>query len=291
MNKILGHQKIWQQLTQAQQLNRLGSALLFLGSEGIGKFLVAEQLAQLLLCENPTHEAADDTCPSCILLKQKQHPDLQVIENDGIIKIESIRQLLEQARFAPYLNKAKVIIIRDAHNMNVAASNALLKLLEEPPSQYYFILTSHSVGKILATIRSRCQKYYFQPLTQADLKIILENQNKDFPQAWLQLGSPGLILNWLKNQELTERPFWQNFLQHPQKIGAEQIFTILQEYKKCEDQKSFFYNLLFKISEQLKLQPNMDLMLLTERIHELQRMQVLNLNSSLSLEYLLTSSS
>ncbi len=140
---ILGHKKEIALLQKAIQENKLAHAYLFSGIEGIGKYTVALGLAKALECKS----------------------DLQILEPQGTtIKIEAIRELKETAYLHPLEGKAKMILIDQADTLTDAAANALLKILEEPPSQTYFILITPKPLKLLPTIRSRCQNLEFSPL-------------------------------------------------------------------------------------------------------------------------------
>jgi DNA polymerase-3 subunit delta' len=115
-----------------------------------------------------------DKCPSCLKIDKDQHPDVHVIDSEGAeIKIECIRQLQSQISFKPYEGKKKVFIIKNAHNLNVASSNAFLKTLEESPGESLIILVSEKPSLLLKTIISRCQLLKFNPLARPELEEIL----------------------------------------------------------------------------------------------------------------------
>lgn len=154
-------QPAWQQLLRSRQQNRLPHAVLLVGPDGIGKRLLAERLAALLLCEQPT--AAGEVCgqcPACGWLRAGSHPDLTVVEPDETgkaIKIDQVRALGVELGMTSHGGLHKVAIIAPAHAMNVNAANSLLKTLEEPTPRTLLILLSASPGRLPATVRSRCQ--------------------------------------------------------------------------------------------------------------------------------------
>jgi len=132
--------------------------------------MVAKGLAQALVCE--VSEQACGECPSCLRIEKEQCESLLLLKPEGQqIKIEQSREVV---RFISLklLGKARVIIIDDAQKLNPQASNALLKSLEEPPENTYFILTASSQAHMLSTIRSRCQSMRFAPLSESDLRAI-----------------------------------------------------------------------------------------------------------------------
>jgi DNA polymerase-3 subunit delta' len=156
------------------QNQKLPHALLFKGKEGIGKRTFAMQFAKAYLCNTPLeNNLACDTCSSCQWFPLS-HPDFKYIapieneEDDTSVKrktvrkknilIHQIRELSEYCELSTHQGKGRrVVLIEPADQLNENASNALLKILEEPPEDTLFILVSSHTQKLIATIRSRCQ--------------------------------------------------------------------------------------------------------------------------------------
>ena len=144
-------------------------ALLLTGREGIGKRTFALALARSLLCEDAAADGlACGVCASCRYVQAGQHPDLRLVEpieidDDNVaspslwITIAHVRALIDWAQLTSHRHVAKVAVIVPAERMNVAAANAMLKTLEEPPPGTYLILVAHQPGRLPATVRSRCQ--------------------------------------------------------------------------------------------------------------------------------------
>lgn len=110
-------------------------------------------------------------CAACRKIQSDNHPDLHWLKPKGTaIKIGQIRELAARIILKPYEANYRVIIIADAHKMNAAAANALLKLLEEPPARTLFILTAPQPGDLLPTVASRCQHIRFNPISRAKLQ-------------------------------------------------------------------------------------------------------------------------
>jgi len=150
--------------------SRLAGGYLFCGPQGIGKKMTAVALAKTLNCQEGALDACGK-CPSCLKIEKKQHPDVHLLEFDGDeIKIEYIRQLQRDASLRPYEGKKMVFIIDNAHNLTPDASNALLKILEEPPKSCLIILISDKPGLLFRTIVSRCKVMKFSPLARSALK-------------------------------------------------------------------------------------------------------------------------
>lgn len=171
---IYGHQPQITKLKEAIEKNRLPHAMLFVGPESIGKKKVAFALAQRLLCENPPpHQfQACGVCPSCIRVAKNQSENLRLIEPEGQnIKIDQTRDVIQFLSLANF-DRNRVIIIDQTHLMNPQAANALLKILEEPAQNVYFILIAPEADSVLPTIRSRSHVIRFSALTTTDLKSI-----------------------------------------------------------------------------------------------------------------------
>ena len=178
---IRGHDRPIAILKKYIQSRRIPSALLFLGPGGIGKGMVARALAGALNCTEESSGACG-RCPSCLKIEKGQHPDFYIIgssddKNNGdtsAVKIEQIRQLQNRISLKAYEAKFKVVIIENAHNLTAESSNALLKVLEEPPPDTVFIIISSKASLLFKTIISRCQILRFSALPPAELEIILK---------------------------------------------------------------------------------------------------------------------
>ncbi|MEX3605980.1 MAG: DNA polymerase III subunit delta' [Burkholderia sp.] len=158
-------------------------ALLLHGQAGIGKLHFAQHLAQGFLCESPLPR--DDNpcgkCTACTWFEQGNHPDYRIVLPEGLagevsgaaadeggkktrtpskeIKIEQVRGLLDFVGVSSHRGGARVVVLYSAEALNVAAANALLKTLEEPPSGVLFLLVSARLDRLLPTIISRCQQW------------------------------------------------------------------------------------------------------------------------------------
>ena len=156
--KIIGNNQIKENLKKALQNGTLSHSYLFVGLKGIGKKLLAIELAKQILN-----------------MQSETHPDLAIIEPEGNnIKIEQIRLLQKKIQEKPILSDKKVYIINDAETMTVEAQNCLLKTLEEPPEFATIILIGSNENSFLPTIKSRCMIIRFRPIEDSDLKKYLE---------------------------------------------------------------------------------------------------------------------
>jgi DNA polymerase-3 subunit delta' len=157
------------QLPQKSQLlkqideNRLPHAILLTGVPDIGKKAFAFAMGSQLLCKDPKAGLACNSCAACRLLQAGSHPDLRIVrpEKSKLIVVAQIRDLIDWANQTSQQGGAKVAILYPAEKMNVQSANALLKCLEEPGSRSFFLLVTDQPGRLLSTIRSRCQKVEF----------------------------------------------------------------------------------------------------------------------------------
>lgn len=173
---LVGHRKQIEQLGQMRLSHRWPHALLLVGPSGSGKKKVALACAQALVCESPAEDWGCGRCGPCLRIEKQQSESLTLIEPDRNlarpnIKVEQIRTLLEELSLKA-LSRARVVIVDDAHLMNAQAANALLKELEEPSENVYFILIATDLHQLMATIRSRLQVMRFSALSYDEIKKI-----------------------------------------------------------------------------------------------------------------------
>ncbi len=194
---VVGHRRPIQILQKEIKGGRVHHAYLFTGMEGIGKRLVALNMAKALNCINQEGEACDH-CNSCVRMDKGLHPDLIMIAPEGeTIKIQQVRDLQREVAFKPYEARCRVIIVDGAERMTREAANAFLKTLEEPPPWTTIILLATNVEALPPTISSRCQRIRFNPLHQEEVRQILAHhlsENDAYVLASLAGGSPGRIL-------------------------------------------------------------------------------------------------
>ncbi len=163
--EIIGHDRQIEYLRNAMRNGRVAHAYLFLGKEGIGKELVALNLAKALNCLRGSQDPCDE-CRSCLKVEHRNHPDVLLVEPQGQwIRIDQIRDLQRELSHRPYEGKRRVCILTDSDRMRQEAANALLKILEEPPLHTVIILLAANVDLIPPTIVSRCQRIPFNPLS------------------------------------------------------------------------------------------------------------------------------
>lgn len=155
------HHEEMQRLLDQHAAGRLPHALLLGGSAGIGKYRLAQSLAQALLCRRPSGGLACGECDACHLSAAGTHPDAHVLAPEAgsqTIKIDQVRRLVEFCARTAHHGGGRVALIAPAEALNRNAQNALLKTLEEPGEGLVLLLVSHQPSLLLPTIRSRCQQ-------------------------------------------------------------------------------------------------------------------------------------
>lgn len=168
---------VFRQLQNSFEHGRLAHAYLFEGDQGTGKAELALWFAKHMFCLNLQNEMPCEKCNNCLRITSKDHPDVVEIEPDGqSIKVDQIRALQSELAKSGFESAKKVVIIHQAEKMNSNSANSLLKFLEEPPANFMIILETQSLGKILPTIRSRCQTIHFQALSTERLQSRLESE-------------------------------------------------------------------------------------------------------------------
>lgn len=233
--KVRGHEQNKIVLSQFLQGERATPALLFYGPSGVGKHYLAEQFAKSFLCQgNPEVE---DDCPSCRAFKAGTHPDFikvaQLAPGKELL-MEQIKDMSRQAAYAPTLSNHKVCIIDGADFMKAAAANSLLKLLEEPPDFWLFILIATDVNRLLPTILSRVISRRFDGLEARDVAAILAEKQVENPEilASLAAGSPGKALELNELDALLWRERALYVLEHSEEVQVMQFMNGLPWLEK-----------------------------------------------------------
>lgn len=204
-DEVLGHQQNKEFLQKLLKPGSRPHALLFYGMGGIGKKMLALHFAKTFLCKSAGKKPCG-ICESCRLMDIENnsfaHPDFYLLtaeEAGKDIKIEQVKEMAKQAAFAPVLSEHKVCIIDDAGQMTAEAANSLLKLLEEPPPGWLFILITQQAERLLPTVLSRVVRLRFDAPDSSAVQQILKakgiTQNIQVLAA-LAGGSPGRALSY-----------------------------------------------------------------------------------------------
>lgn len=232
---IIGNDKLKKELIHSVEINKTSHSYLFIGTEGIGKKLIAEEFAKMLLAVKDTENS----------------PDFSIIEPDGnSIKIEQIREFQKKVSEKPIISNKKVYIINDSDKMTVEAQNCLLKTLEEPPEFVTIILIGSNENSFLSTIKSRCMILHFEKISDEQIQKYLQDNHQTEINSKIMLeacqGSIGKTLEIKDKQELyqnTEQVV--NSLERKDKIDILNMSDFI--YKSKDDKLEIlnYMNVLF----------------------------------------------
>ncbi len=204
-DSFYGNDTLLSAVAHAVDNNSFPSACLIGGVEGTGKFTLAKLIASALLCSGADRPC--QKCSHCIKTASLSHPDMTVIDmGDKEIKVDTVREIRAEVYVRPNEANCKAVIIRHAENLNTAAQNAFLKVLEEPPANVFFILVTENMYALLETVRSRCLKLSVSPLSDEEMDSALKNHgidaNKRKELTKMSRGSLGTALSLLENDEM-----------------------------------------------------------------------------------------
>ena len=169
-DRLVGQERAVTALRRALADEAIAHAYLFVGPRGVGRELAAFALAAALNCD----EGGCGECDACRKILRRAHADVTLIEAEGAqILVDQVRSVRRMAYRSPVEGRTKVFILAEAHKLNPAAANALLKVLEEPPAGVVLILVTASPDDLLPTVVSRCRRIDFAPLGQAAIRTVL----------------------------------------------------------------------------------------------------------------------
>ena len=197
---IIGHERNTQLFTKLIAENILPNTLLFSGQEGIGKKLFARKLAFVLNCDQKIDFASYNQCDCNSCSSLSNSPDLRVIDcqDREAVKVKNIRELLKDITYKSFSGKKRFVIFDNIEFIGTAAANVLLKTLEEPQRDLIYILITANSSRVLKTISSRCQIYFFNSLSPDEITKILGKEEL----AHLSFGSVSNAKMALDNYEV-----------------------------------------------------------------------------------------
>ena len=260
LDMILGQQGVKMRLLQFISKDSIPHALLFRGMEGTGRTTAAYAFIRSLFCESNC--STSKLCTTCHRVMTGIHPDVLWVEPEKKeIKIEQARKMQQTASMAPSSAYLRFIVIKPAETMNLEASNALLKTLEEPTPHTRFILITSHPDKLLPTIFSRCQHLSFQPLADNIIKEILE-KDPDIPKntarkdmdiaAHISAGNYLIARRWL----LEDRTCSNNLLRLLETLVSvphHQILKVSLELSQRKDQINEWFRIILLFFHDLAL--------------------------------------
>jgi DNA polymerase-3 subunit delta' len=252
---LIGHEEAVKQVTVAFQSSRMHHAWLMVGIEGIGKTSLAWHIANHVLSngKNPIgkYNPHDRTTK---LIQAEAHPDMLVIRRAIDEKTGELRNVIvvdDALKVASFLRKTsthggwRVVIIDEAHMMNRNGENAILKILEEPPTHALILITATTPGALLPTIRSRCRVLQLNPLQSAQMKIILARSAPDLTNEEIEdlialsSGSVGFALKIVQTESLPLINELQDILTALPTLDMPRLHKLADQISRKADAESF----------------------------------------------------
>lgn len=175
-NNIFGNEETKKILENSIKTEKISHSYMFIGKNGIGKFMIAKEFAKAVLCQG--EQKPCNKCEACIKFDGENNPDIQIINEteEKSIKTETIKEMVRGVYEKPIASSKKVYIINDSQKMTKEAQNSLLKTLEEPPEYVVIVLVTENENLLLNTIKSRCTKIKFNQLTNSEIAKILKEK-------------------------------------------------------------------------------------------------------------------
>jgi DNA polymerase-3 subunit gamma/tau len=169
-SELVGQEHVVRALTNALRQQRLHHAYLFTGTRGVGKTTIARIMAKALNCETGVTDAPCGKCGTCLAIDAGRFVDLVELDAASNTQVDNMRELLENAMYAPTTGRYKVYIIDEVHMLSRNAFNAMLKTLEEPPAHVKFVLATTDPQKIPVTVLSRCLQFNLKQIPEHQIR-------------------------------------------------------------------------------------------------------------------------
>ncbi len=221
MKSLTGHLTQRNALAELARTDKLPPTLLLAGTQGIGKSLVARELATQLLCEqrNVAPLGGCGGCRPCLLARAGNHPDLHSLHfnaEEGV-SVDDLRRTLEGLSLRSFMGGRKVALFDDIDAISTIGANIILKSLEEPRAETFFILIASTPSRLPQTLLSRCQRWFFDRLSPSEIRQILEQRGEATESDSLAILADGSLSSiatlrdraemWAETQDALDRAF------------------------------------------------------------------------------------
>jgi DNA polymerase-3 subunit delta' len=218
-NEVFGQERGRAQLADELAAGRLAHAYLFVGPKGVGRGSLALALFNALNCE-ANFGVGCGACPSCRRIAQGQHEDLVIMapphgQTSAQIRVDEVREMIRILSFSPFSGGWRLVLIREAGQMNSTSANVLLKTLEEAPPRNLLVLTVQDSAEVLPTLVSRCRRVNFTPLSDDLITAELDRRGADPDSARLRaVLAAGSLGRALELDERRLRAALEHMLEH-----------------------------------------------------------------------------
>lgn len=241
---FIGNKKAVKLLERIIKGKKIAQAHIFSGPESVGKFALAKIFSRAIINDHSfssmlgsvEENSEKETLPLDLVILEPEVEEKKGIKKEKKIEIERIREIQKELALYPYQGKYKVLIINNAHKMTENSQNALLKILEEPNPTTIIILVTHEEGRILPTIRSRCQKVTFNLVSPDEIKEKIPSISKGIGSEEIMkfsLGRPGLARKIAESKDdLNFRREALEKLKSLSKAGVNQRLKIAEKLAK-----------------------------------------------------------
>ena len=246
MTDFIKNQAATEYVMGAIERAKLSHAYILCGQDDILLDIFADFFINAILCENSAENPPFcKKCSNCIKMKNKTHPDIMTLDNEGNIKIEQIRAITRDIHILPNEAQKKLYVIKNAQNMTTSAQNSLLKALEEPTGHVVFLLLADSKSSLLPTVCSRSIILQMSPLPQQEILHYLKKSMPETAQeniscaAKVADGSISAAISFLEsldNETLTTVKAMLNCLNNRSKYGY------VRQCQKLQKSRDFFIN-------------------------------------------------
>jgi len=284
-SNLVGQKKNIEKFEKTYRQDRFAHAYLFYGDNGTGKLTFSFELSKILLCSNNEFDYCNH-CPDCLKFNKMEHPNLhfilpvykdiepetlyelqmQLLNNPyknisfpkaTSISIDTIRELKKRLSLTSFFGKKVIIIIHNADQMTIEANNSLLKILEEPPPETVFLLTTDYLQYIIPTIKSRCHLINFPIISKEEISLALK-ESKQIPHklsaaiAEHSFGSYGRALELLEEDFSERRKFLLSIIKKIFSSSKADLLNLSETLTKEKD-RGFIKDILRGIALELRL--------------------------------------
>ncbi|MCR3761020.1 DNA polymerase III subunit delta' [Clostridium felsineum] len=265
---IFGHEDIRTQFDELIKNKRFPHAIILCGEDGIGKSVIAREIASKILNKSEIREYAD-------LIEWK------ILNDKKSISVDQVRKIIEEVNKKPYEGNNKIIVVHDMDSMTIQGQNAFLKTIEEPPVGVYIILLCKSQNRVLDTVKSRCQIYKLNRLNEdeirkfIDIKYNITNEDEIRTLLAFSDGIPGKVDEFLNDKDLKEiRNIVINAILNIKNLNPKKIIECankLSEYKKLWHEICNYFILYIRDALIYKETGNKDLLINLDKIDDVKK--------------------